>query len=164
MQQPTTEVFQYLIVINIEYRKINETSKLLYYHCGHLYQFRNVTINKFRTQSLRGLPSRFAVGEIMPRFASGTSQLQLYELLCNIECIISVPEAKRGVISPTAKREGSPLRDLCPKFINGNISELIQMTAMVVLHLWCFIYISIFEDYDDQILKNLSCCLLHFSV
>ena len=52
---------------------------------------------------------------------------------------------------------GEPPEWLCHKFIAGNISELIEMTAMVILQLWYFIYISIFEDYDDQILKKLSC-------
>ena len=58
---------------------------------------------------------------------------------------LSLPDREAGGKSPEW---------FCHKFIADNISELIEVTAMVVLQLWCFIFISIFEDYDDQIWKN----------
>ena len=49
-------------------------------------------------------------------------------------------EARRYL--PEREATGEPPEWLCHKVIAGNISELIEMTTMVVLQLWCFIFIS----------------------
>ena len=56
---------------------------------------------------------------------------------------------KRSEASSDFEAGEEPPEWLCHKFINGNISELIEVTAMVELPLWYYIFISIFEDYDD---------------